>query len=157
MVLLLAAVIILAAVGTACAERAPELSELYGSYEFEDTVYYNPLSSFIAVKGDMPVYTLTEDSLIIEEISGEKKTVSVTYEKAAVDEDTFKKQFMFNDTEGFAAPDISKYKTRYQYTLNEPGGGNPRYRLYMMDDELWLASLGGKENTLWSIYKLTKI
>lgn len=128
------------------------VGDLYGTYEFKENIYTNPLSSYIPVKGYMPTYTLTKDSLVITEIGGEKRTVPAKYEQAPVDKDAFEALFMsFPD---FKPPDISVYKDRYRYTLNDGDTGNPLFRLYLLDDTVWLAQLKDDGKQMWCLYEL---
>lgn len=132
-------------------EGAPETPELYENYLFEKLLYINPLSSFYISDGYVEYYTFSRDALVITDKTGLQRNISVHYKKVAVDTKDFKAAFKIG-VEG--APDITKYKERYQYTLNEPSEINPVYRLYLMDNEVWLASMSN--GSMWTIYKLTR-
>lgn len=134
--------------------------ELYGSYRFEGQVYMNPLSSFMAFDGFTEYYTLTENSLIVTDGEGNQQKMAAVYEREAFDEQEFKNSFMMPG--GMNAPAISSFKQRYQFVLNH-SDANPGYRIYLLDDEVWLAKMHkDKANTLkseyiWSIYEIAKI
>lgn len=130
----------------------PALSDLFGVYVFDSVVYNNPLSSFVAMKDYMPAYELTEDRLIIEKLDGERKEIPAEYAVSEVDEAAFR-ALLFAGPE---QPDVTRYKTRLQYTLNEGADTYPLYRLYVMDDEVWLAKLSTGGDRIWSIYRLVK-
>lgn len=157
-------VILCAAVVISCATNPMENTagkssdELYGNYMFEKQVYMNPLSSFIASDLYKEYYTLTENILILTDEAGNQQRFEVTYEQDAVDEDEFNNSFMID---GFGIPDISFYKNMYQYTLTDVSG-SPIYRMYRLDDEIWLARIHkDTANTqtseyIWNIYKITR-
>ncbi len=145
-------VVAVAACATNPQENAapPATEELYGNYVFEKQVYMNPLSSFIAFDGYKEYYTFTKDGLTITEESGSQRSMAVKYERVEVDEQAFKAGFMMD----MGVPDISKYKGRYQYTLTDAPSAIPAFRLYLMDDEVWLAHWNSEYT--WSIYKIAR-
>jgi len=122
----------------------------YGNYIFETALYMNPLSSFLAADGYIEYYTFTEDALVITEETGSQRSIPVKYERSPVDEQNFMASFDID----VGTPDISNYKERYKYTLNEPTSTNPTYQLYMMDSEVWFARLN--KGSMWSIYKISR-
>jgi len=128
-----------------------ETSGLYGNYLFETAIYMNPLSSFYPFDGYVEYYTFTEDMLMITNETGLQTIVPAKYEKVAVDTEAFKDAFDID----VGVPDISKYKERFQYTLNELTSTNPAYRLYLMGSEVWLARINN--TSIWSIYKLKRV
>jgi hypothetical protein len=130
--------------------NALKQSDMYGTYMFEDTVYMNPLSSFLPVKGYMPVYTFDKDSMIIIGTDGKETSVPAKYLRSEVAENEFKDSFDID----VGLPDISRYKVRVQYAINEVNFGNPSYSLYFMDGEIWLVT--ARNDKIWSIYKLDK-
>lgn len=111
--------------------------EPYGSYRFEKQIYMNPLSSFMAFEGFKEYYTLTENSLIVTDEAGNQQKMDAVYERETLDEQEFKNSFMMP---GMHAPKISGFKERYQYVLNH-SAVDPGYRLYLLDDEIWLAKM----------------
>lgn len=133
-------------------------AELNGNYAFEKQIYMNPLSSFIAFDGYREYYTITENSLILIDEAGNQQRIPVTYTQNEVDERAFWNDFM---VENMGVPDISAYKERYQYTLTDASGAAV-YRIYRLDDEIWLARLHRdnvntqKSRYIWSIYKIKK-
>ncbi|WMJ89195.1 M56 family metallopeptidase [Anaerocolumna sp. MB42-C2] len=130
----------------------------YGNYVFEKQIYMNPLSSFMVLDGFKEYYTLTKNLLILTDKTGIQQRYAVTYQKDLVDEQTFKNSFMIN----INIPDVTKYKDKYQYTLTNTSG-SAVYRIYLMDDEIWLAQIHKdsantqKSEYIWSIYKITRI
>jgi beta-lactamase regulating signal transducer with metallopeptidase domain len=129
----------------------------YGHYVFAKQIYMNPLSSFMAFNGFTEYYTLMEDMLIITDATGIQRKVAIaSWKQDQVDDQAFKKSFMINH---FGVPDISKYKQKKQYTLT--GTSESRiYRIYRLDDEIWLAQIHKNVNStmqkeyFWSIYKI---
>jgi beta-lactamase regulating signal transducer with metallopeptidase domain len=136
-----------------------ESANPYGSYRFEEQVYMNLLSSFMAYEGFKEYYTLTENSLIITDEAGNQQKIAAAYERKALDEQAFKESFMMPSMN---VPTISGYKERYQYVLNH-SAVDPGYRLYLLDDEIWLAKMHKdnvntlKNEYIWSIYKISKL
>lgn len=165
----------------ACAANPMQTTEidenggLNGNYIFEKQIYMNPLSSFIAFDGYLEYYTFTRDSLLITDETGSQQRITGTYNQSEVKEQDFKNSFIMTS---IGIPDISSYKERRQYTLTD--GSNTAYRIYLLDDEIWLARIyrntaskpnTGKSNTgspdsgssdsgspkseyIWSIYKM---
>ncbi len=135
------------------------ISELYGKYLFEKQIYKNPLSSFYVVDGYKEYYTFTENAFTVTGEGGNQQKFEVTYEKTTLDENEFRNSFA---AEVFGIPDISFYKDRYQYILRN-AYGFAVYRIYMLDDEIWLAQMHKdnanthKSEYIWSIYKITKL
>ncbi len=132
-------------------------SLLYGTYAFEQQIYMYPLSSFIASSGFNEYYILDESSLIIMDGSGRRQEIAITYEKTTVDKQRFKQEFLMEDSLNL---DISIYKECYQLTVDTDSS---IYRIYKMDDQLWLARLhrGDAANALksdyiWSIFKIVR-
>ncbi|MBH1940388.1 hypothetical protein I5677_05690 [Mobilitalea sibirica] len=128
--------------------------DILGCYEFDDCLYMNPLSSFIAVKEFFPyVYGLGEDSMIIANTeTGDIKRLSVQYEKRAIAKDEFLSK---NDFPYFTIPDISDYNERWLHAMLTDEDGQ-QYRLYQMDHEIWLIKLSQRDSGIWSIYRLKR-
>lgn len=127
-----------------------EFTDIRGSYEFDENIYTNPLSSFFAVKGNMPYYIIsTNKFMIMDTENSSQQEFSVDFTKRPLDKDGF--GLLFKPDLG--RPDISKYRECYQYEVVS-GEGIVQYRLYLMDDELWLATM--HNDVMWSIYKLVK-
>jgi len=134
-----------------------EENGIYGSYVFEQSVYMNPLSSFMPFEGYKQYYTLTESALILTDEAGYRQVVPAAAEQSEVDEQPFRDSFMM---EGFGVPDISSYQERTQYTLTD-ASGSPVFRLYLLEGEIWLARIHRdnvntqKSEYIWSIYQIT--
>lgn len=128
--------------------------ELYGAYAFEKQIYMNPLSSFLYY-GVKEYYTFGKDSFTLIN-ANDKQELGVSYEKAEVNEEEFNSSFILN----MVITDISPYKTRYQYTLTN-NDSNSFYRIYIMDDEVWLAKMHKdmklEKDYIWSIVKIVKL
>ncbi len=127
---------------------------IFGCYEFDESIYMNPFSSFRAVKGLMPyVYGLSEDALIIANTkTGETQRFTAQYENTAVGGDEFASK---SNSKTFTPPDISGYKERWLRARFTNGGGL-EYCIYQMDGEIWLASLSRGDIGIWSIYRLQR-
>jgi len=135
-----------------------ETGEPYGSYRFEEQVYMNLLSSFVAVDGFKEYYTFTENSLIITDGAGSQQKMKAVYERKDLDVQKFNESFM----PSINVPNILGYKERYEYVLTD-SAVDPEYRLFLLDDEVWLAKTHKdnvntlKSEYIWSIYKISKL
>jgi hypothetical protein len=125
-------------------------TNIYGYYAFEENIYTNPLSSFLPLKDNMPHYELADNSLKIYNEDGSIQEIAMTFEKKDFDKNAFKTLFEMY----IEIPDISQYRDCHQYAVSVED--TPEYRLYVMDDEVWLASLTSNR-VMWCIYKLMKI
>jgi len=119
--------------------------DIYGYYQYEDTIYLNGLSSYLVTKANAPDYVITDESVTILHADGTKEQIMASFEKSEVDIEAFTALFMAK----VGVPDILVFKQRQQYSINE------QYRLYVMDGEVWLAQCPG--NTMWAIYQLIKV
>ncbi len=132
-------------------EPYKSIDELYGYYEFSQNIFTNPLSSFLPFKGHMPFYEISESGLSIISIrDGSVQNIPGTFEKKSLGREQFKKMFTFD----FSIPDIDKYESCYEYAVFSAEEG-PEYRLYGMDQEIWLVNVHTK-NFIWSIYGLCR-
>jgi hypothetical protein len=152
--LILGAVLVSIAAIIVCAanpavKKELKAEDLYGQYEFDENIYTNLLSSFLAVKGTMPRYVIAADSFQIIYQDGTIESFSVEYEKKLIDIGTFYEHFMG----GLGVPDLSGYKKCYQYAVFT--GEFRQYRLYAMDQAIWLADWRNDEK-IWTIYRLQK-
>jgi hypothetical protein len=119
------------------------IDELYGYYEFDQNIYTNPLSSFLPFKGHMPFYEISESGLSIISIrDGSVQSIPGTFEKKPLDREQFKKMLTFD----FSVPDIDKYESCYEYGGFSAEEG-PEYRLYGMDQEIWLVNIHTKNSS----------
>ncbi len=126
------------------------IADIYGYYEFDEIVYINLLSSFMAVKGFMPYFGITESALmIIDNKDGSAQEFTAVFKKESMS----KKDFELLFEPDWDMPDFSRYRKRNQYAVFAAEGA-PEYRLYVMDGEVWLAALNGGK--IWSIYRLVK-
>jgi len=127
------------------ASCASNNEDIKGYYRYEKTVYMNPLSSWFVTKENAPEYVITEKSITILHTDGTKEQITASFEKSEVDVEAFAALFMPN----FSMPDISGFKQRHEYSINE------QYRLYVMDGDVWLAQF--PRGTMWGIYRLVKV
>ena len=118
--------------------------DINGYYQYEKTVYRNSLGEYIMTKEDAPDYIISKTSFTFLYIDGTRKQISSSFKKSKVDTEEFAALFQYN----INVPDISVFKQRYQYIIND------EYSLYAMDSEVWLALCA--DNTMWSIYQLVK-
>ncbi len=122
-----------------------------GNYVFEKQIYMNPLSSFIAFDGYQEYYTITNDMLVLTDEAGSRQRIEVAIEQAELNEKEFQNSFEIN----IGVPDIASFRERYLYTLTDASGSEV-YRIYQLDDELWLARMNRGSKMHWSIYKITR-
>ncbi len=136
------------------AEPSPLGEEIEGIYEFDDNVYTNPLSSFIAMKGYMPYFEILEDKLrIIDSQNDTVEEIAGLSAPSDVSTDDFEALFENEIAlDGFSIPDIAVYLRCSQYGVYKDE--YVEYRVYRMDDEVWLAKLSNGH--MWSIYRLLK-
>ncbi len=120
-------------------------NNINGYYQYEKTIYRNPLSSYLMVKENAPDYVITDDCFNILYNDGTEEQISTVFKKSKLNkndfEDSIQPYIEILDTSGF--------KQCYQYIIDDV------YRLYVMNDEVWLALCAN--DTMWSIYKLDKI
>ena len=118
-----------------------------GYYKYEETIYRNPVSSYLVTKDNADDYIIADDSVTIVHTDGTREQILTSLNKSEVDEEAFVALFQFQPEIG--VPDISIFKQRHQYSINE------QYCLYVMDDEVWLEQFPG--STIWGIYRLVKV
>lgn len=116
-----------------------------GYYEYEETIYHNPASSYLVTKDNADDYIIADDYLTIVHTDGTEEQIPASFAKSEVDEEAFVALFQFE----IGVPDISAFKQRHQYSINE------QYCLYVMDNEVWLAQCPG--GIMWGIYRLIKM
>ncbi len=132
---------------------------LYGTYAFVRQLYMNPLSSFMAFDGFEEYYELAENTLTFIDASGQRRSMDIALKEEPVDARAYESSFMM---EGFGIPDIAAFQRRRQFTLSSPGLESIVYRLYLMDDQVWLANIHKdtanvqKQEYIWSIFKIEK-
>jgi hypothetical protein len=136
-------------------DSADAFGHIFGRYEFEENVYTNPLSSFYAMKGYMPHFDISDNGLRIvnqeydtaEEYTGALEPIDISKEDF---EALFENEIVLEGT----FPDISVYEQCRQYAVYKDEYDRVKYRLYLMDDEVWLMKMANSH--LWSIYQLVK-
>jgi hypothetical protein len=138
--ILLVLIICLGTVG-GCASSG----DINGRYKYEETIYLIPLSSYIVMKDNADDYIIANDSLTIVHTDGTKEQIKASFNKSEVDKEAFAALFQFK----IGVPDISVFKKRSQYIVNE------QYRFYVMDGEVWIAQC--PKNLMWAIYRLVKV
>jgi hypothetical protein len=161
LILLMMLFCIITQTGISKADPAPAdggLKSLDGTYQFKKQVYMNPLSSFMAMEGFQEYYTFSEDAFLITDQAGNQRSMKVTYQPEPFDEAAFQNSFMM---EGFEIPDITSFNDRRQYTITETLGSMV-YRLYLLDNEIWLAQIHKdyanrlKNEYIWSIFQIER-
>jgi hypothetical protein len=136
------AILLLLLIGmVACASND---EAIYGYYQYDKTIYNNTLSSYLMTKENAPDYIITEDSFTILNTDGTQEKILTNFKKNKVDANEFANLFQ----PGSGMRYISDFQQRYQYIVNEV------YRIYVMDNEIWLAQCA--DDTMWSIYRLVK-
>jgi len=99
----------------------------------------------------MPYFAIFDDSLlIIDTINLTLQDIPIISGKEKVSDDAFNALFMMD----INIPDISKYKDRSLIAKYAADTGAPQYRLFRMDDEIWLAQLNG--GSIWFIHYIEK-
>lgn len=142
--------IALGACGTGAEIEVPNTSDLWGNYVYESLVYMNSLSSFLPFNGYWEFYALSEDALVVSDVSGIRWNIPVEYKRVEISVKEFKNYFVGD----FQVPDISKYKKRYQYMLKEPTPAEQGFCLFLMDREIWFARMNNR--MMWSIFKIAR-
>lgn len=142
--------------GTGIAFAIPQDDgSILGSYVFDECLYMNPLSSFLALKGNMPyIYELGEEEMTVRNTrTGDVERGSARYEDTAVDEDEFDLRIALPSAH---LPDISEYRDRRRRAVITFENGL-KYNFYTMDKEAWLVRPGDEKTGIWSIYRLKRI
>lgn len=129
-------------------------TDILGSYEFDECLYMNPLSSFLAMKGSMPyIYELGEEGMTVRNTrTGDIEWASAQYEDTAVDESEFSSLIAFSFV---SPPGISKYKDCRRRAVFTYENGQ-KYAFYTMDGESWLVRMANEKIGIWSIYRLKR-
>jgi len=130
--------------------------ELYGNYELKKCIYMTPVSSSMPF-GSGGYCVLNEDTLDVQGQFG-YEGIHIAYERIEIDKVCLTDELeslVWIGSLGFSCPAISSYKILYQHFAGlDPVGGD--YRLYQMDNELWLV-LRSSKNFIWSIYQLVPV
>ncbi|GEM_PF-6071892 len=121
------------------------------SYRFDKMLYLNLLSSFYPGSDFVEYYTFSKNSLTITGQDGEQSLVPARYEKSEIEPEAFIEAFGSNVPDNII-PDIKDYPIRLQYDLNRIEGQPTFFRLYIMNEHIWLARMFNDE--IWSLYQL---
>ena len=111
-----------------------DTTRLDGNYIFKKKIHVPAYSSKLITDDYVEYYTFTEDTLIITDADGNREEYAISYQKEPVSAEAFAADFY-----PLPGPDISGYQNCYLLTDDE---GSQQYRVYAMDDELWIASFG---------------
>ncbi|MCL1810404.1 MAG: hypothetical protein FWG42_11675 [Clostridiales bacterium] len=142
------------ATGLLCSVPAPKYADgdVLGCYVFDENIYTNPLSSYVAFGGTPYVYGFDESAFIRADFeSGDVLTCSVEYCNTPVGVDEFSKvaDGLFSDW----LPNLALFKERFLVAVTNSESGQ-KSGLYRMDGKLWLVEFSGAG--IWSIYRLKK-
>ncbi len=139
--------------------QAAGLEDVFGEYEFHKQIYMNPLSSFMAFDGFKAFYLFTDHRLVITDGEGNETATPVTYKRITDAAQGFASSFRFTIGD---VPDLSQYAEVGGYELVQ-SGGQSSYRLYLLDDEIWLATMREEHSGehrgdyVWSIYQISRL
>ena len=115
------------------------------TYAFDECLYMNPLSSYYPVGTTGQIYLFNPDgafTIISEETREIQESISLI-DWTGKEVDTKEWNSLFN----IGNPvDLSSYSVRKQYKAAD------KYRIYQMDEEVWLATI--REGSIWSLYRL---
>ncbi|HOP09910.1 MAG TPA: hypothetical protein PK629_00280 [Oscillospiraceae bacterium] len=120
----------------------------YGTYEFDECLYMTPISSYYPFEGTGENYTVSSNYFLIVSLQNAgavQKFFKPFWKVQPVDLSTWDARFLFIHPDFI---DITDYTYRACYPVSE------RYQIYLMDDEVWFATLSSGSDTFWSIYKL---
>lgn len=113
--------------------NAPAGSEgLHGNYAFDHALYQATSRYRLLPEDYREYYTFTDDALLITDADGNQEEIPIAYQKTKVSPEAFAEDFFSMEP----GPDISGYQSRWLLTDDE---GSYPYRVYAMDDEIWLA------------------
>lgn len=121
------------------------------TYRFDKMLYLNLLSSFYPGSDFVEYYTFSKDSLMITDREGGQALVSARYEKSEIEPEAFIEAFGSKVPDNII-PEIKDYSIRLQYDLNRIEGQPAFFRLYIMNEHVWLARMLNDE--IWSLYQL---
>ena len=82
-----------------------------GYYKYEETIYRNPVSSYLVTKDNADDYIIADDSVTIVHTDGTREQILTSLNKSEVDEEAFVALFQFQPEIG--VPDISVFKQRH--------------------------------------------
>lgn len=114
------------------------------TFEFSNLIYQNSRSTNYSLGGAGSSFTFNKDTLVVND-NGDIKSYEISYDEIPLTVEGFKTQFYGNDE----IPDISSYKNVLQYNLCKATDDSPGYRLYILDDQYWIATL--YKNYVWRI------
>jgi hypothetical protein len=113
---------------------------IYGEYHFHKMIYLSPLSSVsLELSKELrenTQYEISKDSFRVISDSDTYEIEDPTYETIKMNEEQVK---VFHDSV-LNSISLKDYKYKYQYDIYDKEGNKSNYRIYLMDDELWLAS-----------------
>lgn len=123
----------------------PPQEETVFRFKTNGVIYTSKLSSSYSMGSWDCIYTFSKDEFTIEsdDLTG---TYKVFYEGKAITEEEFQTHFR---CEKESIPDITAYKNITQYDLISSTNDTPGYRLYVLDDTYWMATLYG--TSVWRI------
>ncbi len=121
------------------------------SYRFDKMLYLNLLSSFYPGSDFVEYYTFSKNSLTITDQDGEQSLVPARYEKSEIEPEAFIEAFGSKVPDNII-PEIKDYSIRLQYDLNRIEGQPAFFRLYIMNEHVWLARMFNDE--IWSLNQL---
>lgn len=133
------------------------MAALFGTYAFEKTLYWSPLSSQTPPEAGayFAYHEFKETELIITKV-GETHVYKLTeYKPVEVDEDVLSKYFV-----GEGQLDASKYVHKAAYQPMNGDAAHP-FIIYHLDDDIWIAHIsnqpapGTGKYFAWSVFKLT--
>lgn len=130
----LVAVLVILLVAIFSPQFRQDTTRLDGNYIFKKKIHIPAYSSRLITDDYVEYYTFTEDTLIITDADGNREEYAISYQKTPVSAEAFAEDFY-----PLPGPDISGYQNCYLLTDDE---GSQQYRVYAMDDELWLANFG---------------
>ncbi len=119
--------------------RPADMAGLYGAYRTARIVYTDPLAEFAAdflQPGNVTV-SLTEDMLTINAGAFGAFSMLTDYRKIRLTDEAFRRSFDI----AYGMPDISSYRERWQYQINDATEDFPGFQIYRMDDQIWLVEL----------------
>ena len=127
----------------------------YGTYVLDDIVYLSSLSSvsYDYIKSHDTKFILNKNYFKVESSDNTLEINNATYKKEKMSKDLVNR---FNRAV-FNSISLSKFDVKYQYTIYDSNDEPVNFRIYLLDNTIWLSAYHNKaenEYELMNIYKL---
>lgn len=109
-----------------------------------DLIYINEKSTTHSLGEVDSSFTFSKDKLVVWNATNEE-TYDIKYEEVSLTNEEFREKFDID----YEMYDISSYKNIIQYNLCEATKDSPGYKMFVLGDQYWIATL--YKNNIWRI------